>query len=828
MIDVQSVAETAGIGRFVPAESVSGKSSSFARHSHQSWNTKLTSLTDKVDRADTMANIARHRKWLTNMRFYMGQQLGYINQAGDWQQITRDPGDPIYVVNLLQYFVSAIMKDYVRSQAILDVSARGGKMTARLAARVGSELLKIVQQKQNTPTAIERDGKFCVILGNTFRYTVCAAGAGPYRKEPVTQKAYINLVGSSGICTNPECGAVSDLPNMPDGVQQGMGVGQQVCPECQQPSMEIAQGVSAEYDQIVGYDTNRSPDVQSGVVDPFEMKLPLNADDIDFAGWLRRERFVDRAKLENAYQWAQLVDSATITTGESPLLAQSEIQQSPGNMGGHITGFNNSPLDNELVRFRQYWFRPEEYAEYIFTTPETMANGEVIPANTRAISLFPHGLYIAKSGSTVLDTADEDKSDYWTHNRWEVVPNAIWGQGVDHIIEAQEMTNELMSLAYEHLMHNTTPPTVIDPNYLSRADWSNKPGFVAVLKKGAPTGGVGQAFQQTQPRPLGGDVVGFLEMLKGDMPMLAGGAFSSASGLPDVHTDTARGMAIQRDQALMLHVSRLNRKAEADVRQGKQQLRIVKKHNLAALYYDHLSDFSELELKLFEECDIDIDLEIKDRPGSGVPKSELQKRDDFEAAAMFGGMPMGIFNPMVPRQLRRIGTELFNLPWEAELMAADERNTLLNIWNLLEFAEMAEGLVSSPEEALLLAADIAPVRYRIDDHQIANDTIIDFMKTDVGRHLSPIGELLLNDLITRHKQGAVMKMMEDMSNPMMMNPMTPTGPPPGQPGAPPNVPPMMGMMNQQQLGSGGGQQQGGMQGTAQPDDIDARGDTNAV
>lgn len=825
MIEVANVAERAGIGRFVPAESVVGKSSSFSRHFNQSWNTKLSYLTDKVDRADTAANIARHRKWLTNMRFYMGQQLGYINEAGDWQQITREPGDPIYVVNLLQYFVSAIMKDYVRSQAILDVSARGGRMEARLAARVASEMLKIIQQSQNTPTAIERDGKFCVILGNTFRYTVCAAGSGPVRKEPVTQKAYINLTGSSGICTNPECGAINDLPDMPDDVQQGMGVGAQSCPQCGMDGMQIAQGVTTEYDRVIGYENQRSPDVQSSVVDPFEIKLPLNAEDIDLAAWLRRERFVDRMKLENAYQWAQLTEASSLTTGESPLLAQAEIQKSPGNTGGHVTGFNYSPLDNDLFKFRQYWFRPEEYADFVFTTPETMANGEVIPANTRAISLFPHGLYVGKSGSTVLCTEDEDKADEWTHNRWEVVPSAIWGFGIDHLIEAQEMTNELMSLAYEHLMHNVSPTSVLDPNYLSRADWSSKPGHVAVMKKGAPTGGAQAAIYQTPPKPLDSGAIGFLEILKGDMPMLAGGAFSTASGLPDVHTDTARGMAIQRDQALMLHVSRLNRKAESDVRQGKQQLQVVKKHNLASLYYPRLSDYSELELRLFEECDLNLDLEIKDRPGSGVPKSELQKRDDFEAALMVGGLPLGIFNPMIPRALRRMGTELFNLPFEAELMAADERNTLLNIWNLLEFAEMAEGLVSSPEEALLLAADIAPVRYRVDDAMIAADTITDFLKTDTGRRLLPIGELLLNDLLTRYKQGGMMKAMEDMANPMLMNPMTPTGPPPGQPGASPTVPPMLGMgggMGQQQ----GAMQQGAMQQTASADDVDARGDAN--
>jgi ABC-type uncharacterized transport system involved in gliding motility auxiliary subunit len=78
----------------------------------------------------------------------------------------------------------------------------------------------------------------------------------------------------------------------------------------------------------------------------------------------------------------------------------------------------------------------------------------------------------------------------------------------------------------------------------------------------------------------------------------------------------------------------------------------------------------------------------------------------------------------------------------------------------------------------MLAANTAPVRYRVDDHPVCIETVIEFLKTDAGRHLSPLAELLLNDLITRHKMAMQMQMMEEMaSNPMAMNPMTPNAAP---------------------------------------------------
>jgi len=788
MIDVSSVAEQAGIGRFVPTESAIRRSD--VQLNPKNWNGLLQELTGKVDRADSQANIARHRKWLTNMRFFMGEQLGYVDPAGSWQTITRNPGDPIYVINILQYLVNALLKDYVRSQAILDVTARGGRLDMRLAARPAAEMLKIIQQDQMGATAIERDGKFVIIYGNTFRYTVCTANSGKYRKEPVTEKVRIQLSGSSAVCL--ECAQVSEMPNLPESVGQGDSVGPQQCPQCGSSALEIVQGAETDVTKIKGFENRQTPDVATSIVDPLEIKLPISAENEILAGWLRRERYVDKSKLDVAFPWAQLVESMSLNTGEVPLLAQQMIQQSPGNVGGYVSAYQTSPAQQDLRKFKQYWYRPEEYAHFIWSEDEVQANGETIPKGTRAIELFPNGLYVAKCGETVLEVAPENKADVWVHNRWEVVPNAIWGMGIDHVIQGQEMQNEVFSLVYEHIMHNTTPPVVLDPNFLDRARWSNKPGMVAVLKRGAPTGGVGAAFAVAQGRPVGNDTFGFLEMLKGDMQLLAGGAFSTASGLPDVHTNTLGGMQIQRDQALAQHVSKLNRKAEADVKTGKQQLRIVKQHNLAQFYFERLSDFSEYELMMFDKCDIDLDLEVKSRQGSWIPRSVLEQRSDLESALVMGAVPFGIFNPQVPRIVRQMGLELLGLPSLTEQMGADERNTLLNIVHLLELARisevtsqidetgqpMSEPSQPNPEEMLMLAANTAPVRYRVDDHPVCIETVIEFLKTDAGRHLSPLAELLLNDLITRHKMAMQMQMMEEMaSNPMAMNPMTPNAAP---------------------------------------------------
>ena len=774
MIAVNSVADQAKIGRFVPKESLEGQTeANFGQP--QGYKDFVWSLIDSVDQDNIQANVARHRKWLTNMRFFIGEQLGYINAAGAWNAIPRNPGDPIYVINLVQYFINALHKDYMRSQAIIDVTARGGRVDMRLASRPGSELLKLVRRDQWTPTAIDRDGKFCIILGNTFRYTTCQANAGQYRREPVTKKVNVEIGGSSYICLNPDCGHVGDLTGqMPEGeFQQGQDVGVQECEMCGGTEIDISRAPQYEAENVVGFEERQVPDISTAVVDPFEIKLPFHAEDVPTAEFLRRERFVDTSKIKAAFPWAVnlMDDTSAVNNGESALLMKREIEQSPGNVGGQVSGFGTTPNQNRLSRFRQYWFRPEAYRHWRFPEDTTMANGEVIPKGTPKIRLFPKGYYVAVSGRTILETADEDKAKCWVHNRWEVVPNAIWGMGAEQIVEGNQLYNEIFSLMYEFLMYETDPPIVLDPRYLHRSDWSGRPGSAAVLRQGAPAGGVGAAFAQPQPRQLGSATFGFLEILKGDFQLTSGGAFNTASGLPSTETDTARGMAIQRDQALQMHISRLKRKAESDVVTGTQELILIKKHNLAQFYYPRLSDFSQLELQMFDKCDVETDLEIVDRPQSFIPRSALETRNDLLEALTAGGLPLGIFNPAIPRHLRRFAIESFGLPFEAEFLAADERNALLRIHAILEMAPLLT--MERPEVALAVAADVAPVRYRIDDHQIAIDTIIDFCKTDEGQNLDPMSELLINDLITRHKQGQQMKLMEDMASAEMMTAMMP-------------------------------------------------------
>jgi hypothetical protein len=794
---VINVAESAGVGRFIPREVLE-------RHARRddrprlNWNDFLWSLIEKVDSADVSAENLRHRKWLTCLQYHAGEQGGFVGFDGDWVNLPVNPWDSeydpennIYVVNLVRYFVRSLLKDYSRSQVMVDVKTASSRFEKRAAAKVAQALARHVQQGQLSPYKMLRDAKFTIICGNSFRYTVCDATAGGYHKEPVMERVSLRI-GAAWRCSKcyqmgsaPEFGA-GDIDGAGQGVGDAMEAGalspdslQQQCPDCG-GQMVYAGGGETEVERPSGkFDMKARPDIQTVIVDPFEMKLPLSSPDLFVAPWLRRQRYVEKNRLELAYQWAEISGGGG-QGGDSGLNAQRQRQTSAGNVNGTVNGVGSQ--DGDFEKFRQYWFRPEEYAHYIFEMDDRFANGETIQAGTRAIDLFPRGMYVAVAGGAIVDLADEDKARHWTHNRWEIEPSSPWASGIEDMVVNNATRNEVFSLLMESIAYHTAPPILLDGQVWDRDDWTGKPGQVAVSSRTLAQGrDIGGTYAMPPARSAGGDVWNFLESAKADMQLTSGGAFSTTSGLPDVHTETAEGMAIQRDESLSFFGPQFSAKAETDVATVKQAVVLVKDYGLTGDYFERLSDLSEIETEAFEEADVELDFIFEQRRGSEIPRSALEMRNNWTQA-----MQMGLYSdPTMPPVIRRHLSDAMGLPYGTELFAADERNTWLRIWTLRQLAEKLEQplgeegaqlLRENPQAlqelmatALPLAQEMAPVRPRYDDHAVSIEVITEFMKTDEGRGLSMLGEILINDLYERHLMAMQQQAAEQgmMANGMM-------------------------------------------------------------
>ena len=851
------VTQRANIPRWLPATSLREGAGT-----RSLWGEFLLGEAERIEAEDRASYHMIHRKWVTNLHFFAGEQLGFFDDSGQWQDVAREPGDPIYVVNIVQYFVQSLIKEWVRSRAALDVEPVADSIEARAGARPLAEFIKLNQRRVWTPTKSELEGKYCVITGNAFRYTRFNPDLGMPMKIPNVEEKEVSVGGSAYYCS--ACQKYGDASELDEDAPK--------CPECGSPKVAISKAPTAKAQIINGFSTRQSGDADTVVIDPFEIKLALRANDVNDSSYLRRQRLILENVMRATFEWARFEPESSSGRGGTEDLGlqyQRQIERSAGNVNGYITSSPGQREDDGLGRYRQYWIEPERYMHFVWQEDERMADGEVVKRGTRARDLFEKGYYFGVSSSVVLDSSHESKRDHWDQLKWSLMPGSVWGHGIEHMVEQNLISNDFFSLAYEAAMHSTIGRTVINPTLLDRDEWKNRPGHVAVMRTGVTRNDrPSEAAAIITPAANFGALESLGQSVKNDMRLTSGGAFNTASGVGDSEANTATATAILRDQALSMMLPQLVRKSEADIATGLKWLRIIKRFDLYEVYFKRISMYSEFELKQARSLDPDYDLIIEPRVGSILPQSELEKLQSFEKAASLGGIPGGIFNVQVfPEHIRRLLCDYLNLPFEADKSQVDQRNTMLRIQKLLELAEELEeahdqgqqalaagmiqptmqpgmmpgappppigpsgmpsmpgapvtpaapmqpgpnaqqnpagmmpgqptammpagappiahtgvpelDLLADPAFILSRAAEVAPVQYRYDDHPVCLETIRDWFKRDEGISASPLVQLLINDLYSRHLQGMQMAQME-----MAMaaaGPAALMGPPPGAP-----------------------------------------------
>lgn len=745
---------------------------------------------NRIDGADLQSYLLLHRKWVTNLNFFAGEQLGQFDAGGQWFDFSREPGDPIYVVNFVQYFVGSLIKEWVRSRAALDVAAVSDSIEMRAGARPLAEFIRLNERRIWTPTKNEREGKQTIILGNSFRYTRFNPKLGLRQRVPRIEEQQLTLGGAAFYCGDCGCMGPQDEAEQP------------ACGQCGSRNVAISQAPVVPAPRVTGFDYRQSGDADTRVVSPFEIKLDLHANDLEESSYLRRQQFILRQVLESAFPWAILEAETGAGDGADDLglQYQRQIERSAGNVTGEVNGSPGTREDDGLIRFRQYWLEPERYCHFRWESDEVMADGEVVRAGTRALDLFPRGLCFSTVAGTILEASPEAKNDLWDQMKWELMPGNAFGHGIEHMVEQNMISNDFFSLMYEAAMHYTLGRTILNPTLIDRQDWKNKPGWVATMKQGVTRNDdPGRAATIISPQANFGALQSMMEQVKGDMRLTSGGAFNTASGVGEPEASTATATAILRDQALSMLLPKLTRKTEIEIATGRKWLRIIRDYDLYEAYFSRISQFSEFEIEQARQLDPEYDLIITPRPGSLMPQSEMEKLAALDRAGQMGGVPGGIFNRQVfPDHIRRLVCDYLNVPFVADKSQADERNTMIRLHRLLRFAEQMEQAdaareamigqasgqvdpaqmqalaaqpVVDPATLLAQAAEIAPVRWRYDDHPTCMETIEDWFRRDQGLNASPVAELLINDLYSRHLQGLQLKQQEQMmaqAGPQMM------------------------------------------------------------
>ena len=746
------------VPQWVPRESVRQQPETKPSLSYREY---LLGLTRIADEDDQPAELLRHRKWLTCLRFAEGRQLGYINsRTGLWTDVVREDGDPIYISNVLAYFINALVTEDSRSQVVYDVDSISTMLERVGAARLAGEGLQYIRRHTWKATEQQRESKFTIITGNAFRRTRLTKNPRIKIPVPHVEERMISVGGGTYQCTNPDCFRLGDIEELQP-VDQGFG-----CPACGNTAPTIHDGLQMPM-PVATFRDEPAVEVKTSVIDPFEIKCHLHARTIHESPYLRWSVMAYERQIKSQFAWAQL-DGTQGTPRNIALLYQREMERSPGNIAsqidlaqGHAGSFEG------LCEFNCYWFEPWFYQDYTFDQDTVLGDGSTVPAGTRLVDLFPDGMALAKVGNTIVNVWEESKGDHWEHRRWDLMPDQLWGRGIEDMIQSSKQRNEIKSLLYECLLKHASPRVFYNPLKLRRSDIQGRPGWATPLKNASAQDNPANYIYTEDPRGGGPELQAFLEQTNRDMQLEGGGAFSPQPGMPDADNPTARGKIIMRDAAVAMLVPKLQLKAEVEIATATQQLRLIHAYDLMEYYAGRGAEYAQYELEAFRALNPDCDLIITARAGSEMPVSEDDRRNDLEMALTMGQLPGGIFNPAVPPEIRKLAMERLNLPLETDHQSPDERKQQMEIRRLIVWAEEAEKAGLDIEQAAMIAlagldgqSPIAPVMFLVDDHEIHVQRIIKYFLTDAGMQASPLVQRLLMDHMQQHFQGEIMKQQQ--------------------------------------------------------------------
>src|SRR5262249_47157980 len=130
-----------------------------------------------------------------------------------------------------------------------------------------------------------------------------------------------------------------------------------------------------------------------------------------------------------------------------------------------------------------------------------------------------------------------------------------------------------------------------------------------------------------------------------------------------------------RDAAISMIGPALAIKAKVDVEWAYQVLKLEQAYWTNERYVPRAGKHTKQTGQWFCLSDIESDFEITYVPGSWMPRSEMEEKEDFLSfiSPNSTGLPLGFMNPMVPEPIRTYAAERFRIGIDLDSTRVHER-----------------------------------------------------------------------------------------------------------------------------------------------------------
>lgn len=404
------------------------------------------------------------------------------------------------------------------------------------------------------------------------------------------------------------------------------------CPACGSPNLDIQPPAQTEIEAVAGYEEVELDDLVCESVPAFELKHDLTKTPQDSPYLIRRRR-IRVALLESKFED---LDIKAARREDPGLQAEDDLKRSAYTSvqsGLRLSG--ESTQGEPTADFIQVWLDPCLYSRNVLKEDFQTVTGQMIPAGTKLVDLFPDGMYSAwiEGIEGCVELRNEHHSDYFVGSEYRVRAISSLGSGIEDIIEGQRQYNLIQSIIYTQLRTSAMPATLYDQRLLPNGTSSylgslqNIPVEMAALDDRVP---ISAAVHQLSPQPpteahfqYGHDLDNFMQKASRVIDI----GFGEAIGRDN---KTLGGAQLAAAQSQGLFGPQLALKAEVDRRGAEIKLALFKKYGIDERYISLSGKRGEQDGVWLSAADIPVDLYAEIAGESYLPQTNLERQQRWQ------------------------------------------------------------------------------------------------------------------------------------------------------------------------------------------------------
>lgn len=358
-----------------------------------------------------------------------------------------------------------------------------------------------------------------------------------------------------------------------------------VCPQCQSANVTISPGQAEQLEVVTGTEKYNLTDLKALSVPYSQIRheISKSLEDSEWMRWKRRMRTESvKAKFPNLK-----IPPPNSRKADPGLQYEDAMRRSVATSAG---GGNDRLQRNNrfYTDFTQWWFTPCMYSDYVFPTNVETVAGETIPAGTKAIDLYPDGMYVAmlEGVDAPLQVSNEDKKWHWVTAPYHLRLFTGLGIGINDAVEMQRQWNLILSLVFTQIRTAALPGWLyakdsIKPEEARTLGQPQNSVPVAVRNFGEGTR-IEQLVHQMAPGQIPSHIPWYVGQLDANMQTSMGALVNE--GVPGTDSKTATGAQIFQSGAQQHNAPEFALKGDADTRSAYVLFELSKKYFVEPRY----------------------------------------------------------------------------------------------------------------------------------------------------------------------------------------------------------------------------------------------------